>query len=214
MQPPSSLHNPPPFFPSRAVFLPFFLLHCRSQVGIMGHRLPCCVITEHPAVRRVSLRHLQYPSSVMRKKWLLSKVFHRGVSGKMRLWDGGFLENFIVSLSYVCSALFAAAWKGPWSSVSLPHLLTGVRLLPSHGSQSMNADPTQFNQKLRLIPTAVLCRKCFKREETHFLGLASGNRCELLQMGTALYKLVLFLTIRTGFLHLLSAMPPQILLQE
>lgn len=50
----------------------------------------------------------------------------------------------------------------------------------------MNAEPTQFNQELLLTPTAVLCRKYLKREETHFLGLASENKCELLQMGIAL----------------------------
>lgn len=132
----------------------------------MGHRLPCCVTAEHPVVRGVSRGICTL--LVMGEGWFLSKVFCRDISRKMHLWDGGFLDYFVVSLSCVCSVPLCSV-EGTMELHIAPPSLHWFPFV----SEPLKSQHQWFNQELLLTPVAVLCGKHFKRAETHFLGLAS-----------------------------------------
>lgn len=90
----------------------------------MGHRLPCCVITEHPAEKRGSVEACAVHLISNKKKMAFFKVFCRGVSRRMHLWDGGFLEILLYP-SVMCIVLHllqhgrdhGVAYSSPISSV-------------------------------------------------------------------------------------------------
>lgn len=133
----------------------------------MGHRLPRCVIAEHSAVRGVkasAVLLIGAKNKVASFKIVLQRRFQEGA------FVGWCIFRILLCPSGVCVVLHLLQHRRD-VKLDIAPFLSSFHLLANLWSHSMNADPTWFNQELLLTPAAVLCRKGFRREETHFWGL-------------------------------------------